>query len=357
MRAVDRSGNLGDYSELRSFRIGNLGAPGVPVPLFPRDGVTGSNPTPSFKWGRVSDPRVIFYTLEIATGSQPATGAFNNPVFKEDQIASNGFSLSADKALGAGDYKWHVQAVEFLGGQTGDFSGTRTFRIAGAFDKPGVPVLESPTGDTASATFDPDDATPTFIWGESTGGNLTPLRYDLEVGKKGAVPLFGSFIVGGVFTGDITPDTGGKVRFTSLEALDTGDYVWQVRARDEQGNTGDFSKRFTFTIVADTTKPVVALISPTGTADSARPTFVWTGDDSNPLVFNLRVSSTGDFSKVESLLINVTGDKTSLTPRRQLPAGTFFWRVEATDSFGNTAEAQGSSWGPTRTERAPFRHA
>ena len=258
-RAVDRAGNLSSFSELVTFTVGPTPAPGVPTLLFPRDGSTGSNTRPIFQWTQVKG---FQYGLEIGTSDGVTGDGFATPVFTADQIATPRFTLTTADALNTGDYAWRVRAE--LGILVGAFSQAGSFTVTGGTITD-VRFHPANPGDL-SVTSSGDDTTPEIVWGQSTGGNLTPLTYTLVV--KSGDPAETIFSKSGILSPESLTD---DVRFV-LPPLVPAVYDVQVRASDEAGvgNISSFTTK-PFTVVPDDINPVVTLIGPTGTADSARP--------------------------------------------------------------------------------------
>ena len=103
----------------------------APTLISPPDGSTGEDPTPTFEWSQVADPRDVTYTLEIGFG----TADFKNVAFTADGILATQFTLSIGDALAPGDYIWHVRAVDGAG-NTDNFSTPSTFTIVAAVPSP-----------------------------------------------------------------------------------------------------------------------------------------------------------------------------------------------------------------------------
>ena len=359
--AVDGAGNTGDFSDPFTFTV-VAGAPvpsPVPVLISPASGDRTEDTTRIFSWSPVTgDLGDVTYTLEIATGDQPPTGDFNNPVFRNlsipDELVTSDlirFTLSTADALVTGDYIWHVRTVDGAG-NSGDFSDPFTFTVvAGAPVPSPVPILISPaSGDRT------EDATPTFSWSPVTG-DLGDVTYTLEIDFATGDPLTGDFI--DLVFGPATADqvvAGDRIQFTlsTGDALTTWDYIWRVRA-----DTGDFSVPFTFTLLpppalSSVLPPVTltsfltpVLISPaTGdTIEDSTPTFTWsqvTGDLS-PVTYTLEVDfATLDFSnprKTEDVADLVAATDNLQFTVTFLPSGNFKWRVLAKDEAGNTGDS------------------
>ena len=256
VRAVDRSGNIGDFSEAFIFAVVvDQTPPGIPTLLTPASGDVTNDTTPSFTWTEVTDDvSGVTYTLEIASGDQPTTGAFTNPVFATGDITETKFTLdTGDGLVVDGDYIWHVRAQD-VSGNLGDFSDPFRFTVDTA--PPSAPVAVRPaTGDQVKGPL------PTFIWEQVS--DATAVTYTLEI----AFGDSGEFNVT-VFTGDGIPDdpaTGDEIHFKppAPGLVVTRDCIWHVRAVDAAGNTGDFFAAVRFTVTGDDEPPSApALISP-----------------------------------------------------------------------------------------------
>ena len=183
----------------------------------PANGSTGSDTTPTFTWGEVTDPSAVTYELEIGSG----TADFSVLVFTADGIQQAQYTLSSADAQATGDYIWRVRANDGAG-NTGDFSDPFTFTVVDTADTtaPAKVVLSSPAnGSTGS------DTTPTFAWGEVT--DPSGVTYELEIGSGTA-----DFSVL-VFTADGIQQA--QYTLSSADAQATGDYIWRVRANDGAG--------------------------------------------------------------------------------------------------------------------------
>ena len=321
VRAVDRSGNFGDFSAVSSFTIGtDADPPGKPTLILPPNGSTGDDPTPRFVWSEVADSSfpgtgsgVSSFNLEIGFGTD-----LTNLAFTADGIQATEFTLTQDLAFG--DYIWRVQAVD-RAGNAGEFSDPSTFTIEDT--PPSVSTLISPPDGFVLV-----DETPTFVWSDATD-NVEVASYRLEVARDSNFTLLAA--VGN------TPDTQFTLR--ESQSLTPGEYGWRVRAVDNEGNTGDFSAPFTFTIVEDLTPPAVpTLLSPEdgSSGDNPRPTLSWNQvQDPSGVSYNLEIGlGSTDFTNLTFTADGIQATQFSLT--QDLAIGNFIWHVQAVDGAGNT---------------------
>ena len=89
VRAVDRVGNTGDFSDQATFIVQSENtAPPTPVLRFPTHDSTADGRAPTFQWTQVTDVNGVTYIIEIAKTGDPATGdnlgAYAQPVFTAD---------------------------------------------------------------------------------------------------------------------------------------------------------------------------------------------------------------------------------------------------------------------------------
>ena len=327
LKAVDRVGNEGSFSSLATFAITDAIPPLKPVLVFPLNDSTGGNTTPSFRWIQVADDSGVTYRIEIATGSQPTTGAFTSNLVLTADVADvlvvrNGqpvIEFTVPTPLSTTDtHTWHVRAEDGAG-NTGDFSTNFSFNIGVDTTAPAVPTLISPAEASTS-----DDPTLTFQW--SRVDDPSDVSYELQVSTTGD---FSSLVVN---TGDII-DTS----FTPVVPLPQADNTpqqlfWRVLARDGEGNGSAFSSVGSFSL--DAVPPIVPpdlrvdRPDPALTGDSYTSTFRW---DVDPDVEHYETS-------LDDKPFTDIGTADTETGDLQLGVHHIF-RVRAFDDFGNDSLA------------------
>ena len=341
VKAVDRSGNIGSYSELRPLFIDTT-APTTPDLVAPGTGARTVDTTPTFAWTSVSDPSGVTYQLGIGSGDQTAnTGSFVH--LSGYLLPANGTQLTLDAAdaLGPGVYTWHVRALDGAG-NFGEFSTARTITVVVDVFGPPAPTLLSPISGVTG-----DDQTPTFDWAASGDEFNNPVTYLLEI-ATGSEPTTGGAFDSLVFSADGITNT--QYTLADLDALDTGDFVWRVSAIDAIGNTGYPSAGANFTVVADSIPPTTPVLVSPGSGDQVDDrtlTFTWTpAVDSNRVTYTLELASSADrpetggaFDVLQFTADGITGTALTVPESSRLEnTGDYSWRIQAVDEFGNTGD-------------------
>jgi hypothetical protein len=236
-------------------------------------------------------------------------------------------SLAPGTALGAGFYRWNVEAQNAVG-QT--WGSAKTFTIL----RPPAPTLISPNGSAS--------ATPTFQWTAVSGAT----SYLLLVGKK---------LEDGTTTGVITTTvsaasvcSGSTCSYAPGTILSNGSsYTWQVGPMNA-GGAGVYSAIWEFTVLRP---PAPTLISPNGSA-SPTPTFQWTavsGVTDYLLLVGRKLedgTTTGVISTYVSATSVCSGTTCSYAPGTLLYIGSSYtWIVGPMNAGG--AGVYSAEWGFT----------
>lgn len=127
---------------------------------------------------------------------------------------------------------------------------------------PSVPILIDPEDEELI-----NDATPAFIWQESTD-NVGISYYELYIDGN---LLFGSIPTSDTTTGDYTltyNSTSGRYTLVPLSSISNGDHTWQIKVYDAAGNSNS-SVIWDFTIDTQAPSFVIQTIGPLITNISA----------------------------------------------------------------------------------------
>ena len=355
VKAIDRAGNIGDYSQSGTFSLGQDNAPPLqPVLQTPADGALVQTDTSvSFGWAAPADQPgpnlsgVVSYDLEIAFG----TADFSNLPFTADEIQDTAFTLDVSEQLPEGVYQWHIRAVD-QAGNTGDFSIAFTFVVTGDGTGPPAPPLVSPADGVTVFT-----ANPTFQWGPPVppdrGNPAKGLQsFTLQIGDEN-----------GDFTGATEFDAQLQFELELPVSLPDGSYTWRVFATDIPGNVGDPSESRAFTVALDVEGPQAPVAVSPGSGDRVGPitTFSWrrssdlpAGLHSGIASFRLEVLASGDqvFTDPDTgefLVLAATEDapdlpikgdlvQFTLSSGDKLASGDYFWHVRGEDNLGFTGD-------------------
>ena len=253
--------------------------------------------TPTFQWSAVAGAGS--YDLRVATDPE-----FSNFAFIVPGIA--GTSYTPTTPLGDNQYFWTVITVAP--------NGTESFQpSADSFTidtmPPAVPTLSAVSSPTSNAR-------PVLSWSASAGAS----SYALQAATDAA------------FTNLVINQTQSGTSFTPTSDLPEGTIHWRVAANDAAGNQSAFASG-TFEI--DQTAPAVPVLiaAPDPTGDP-RQAMSWNAS-AGASTYRIQVSTDAAFA---TTLFDQAGlATTSFTPTSDLPEGTIYWRVLATDPAANAS--------------------
>jgi Fn3 associated/Bacterial Ig-like domain len=187
----------------------------------------------------------------------------------------------------------------------------------------------TPTGLSPATGTTTTDQTPLFGW--SRVGPATLYRIQID----DTADTFPSPEVDTT----VPQPPGGAISFSPSTDLAEGTYFWHVRAENAEG-VSVYTTAITI-IINDIVAPGVPnllLPSSGATINDNTPTFTWdaVSDSSPPVTYQLQVATDSTFSgtlKIDESSIS----SPTFTPGTAItPDGTYFWRVRASDSGGNT---------------------
>jgi hypothetical protein len=226
--ARDGAGNIGENSETRRFRV-DMTKPGTPTLLSPEDWIWINDSSPTLTWTAVSDVSgPVIYELQID----------DRPIFRWLEAEATGLTnnfYTVPYLYDEDEWYWRVRAIDGAG-NPGDYENG-VFRLDTEPPRR-TPLLRSPSNNLLT-----NDPTPSFDW--SSVSDPCGVTYTLEI--------VGALTKEKLLASDYT--------LGSDEALASGTYTWRVRAVDNAGNEGAWSKNFTLTV--DLTSPILEVLEPT----------------------------------------------------------------------------------------------
>lgn len=197
-----------------------------------------------------------------------------------------------------------------------------TLSLAGT-GPPGAIQVKPPTLPDPPTLLDPPDGsstcapTPLFTWSRV----LQATRYRIQVDDS---PSFGSPAID-----QTTADTS----YQPESSLPGATYHWRVQASNAEV-TGTWAAPWTVTILAPTAPNLLTPERDSSTYDRT-PTFAWEGTDQASL-YRIQIDDGEGF---DAPLIDQTVDANTFTPTNRLSNGTYHWRVQASNTCGD------SDWG------------
>ncbi len=268
----------------------------VPSPISPADGAMINDSMPEFQWsGAIGAGR---YELWVDNNAD-----FTSPEIREDNLVNP--TYTAVVTLPDGDYFWRVGAYDGENSLLG-WSETSAFTID--TQAPSQPQLYEPQDNAELSTSEA-----TFRWTEPEPG----VTYDIQIDDENGFTS--------PYVHDNTDLTDNSYAYTFLR---NGVYYWRVRAKDDAGNTSEWSSSFTFTVRAPPQAPTLS--SPeneTLTSDNT-PTLEWAGGNGDN--YRLLLDNDSDFSSPnENRILAPSATSYAIAAENALLDGTYFWKVVA----------------------------
>ena len=319
VHARDVLGQWGDWSETRQFLVDNT-TPTKVENLSPENNIfLPAGEAFTFMWDNASDAKsgVVRYWIQI--DNEPS---FSTPRVREnDNVTENTYTY----ALSLGTYYWRVRAVDNVsipGAWSDNFCiSISTWRKVESWSgTTGAPVpaptLLSPENNTHTI-----NTTPTFYWDNAQAADNFTFQLDNDNN-------FGSTIVSITIEND---------NYTPSGPLGDNLYYWRV-CTSRAGTPGAWSNYQRITI--DTLSPAApTLVSPNnGVWTTAIPNLDWNPvlENSQPVLYYVAISDNPAFPENEENKNSgwITSDNWT-PPENALPAGDWYWRVNAKDNAGN----------------------
>lgn len=308
--AIDSLGNS-TAGAMRSFRIDTAPPTQALLTAFGGDSVS---PSITLAWSLATDSvtSVVFYVVQVDT-----SGTFASLVESATVIDPDTDRVSA--LAGVDTYFWRVLAYDSAGNisisATDSFLLTRSDTVP-----PSAFVMTSPSH--GSLTTSPSIA---FQWTNATDDSSPPVLYNLQVDTSG------------VFTANVVDTSWLTDTFVSVTLAANATYYWRVIARDNALNTTAVSSSFRFSI--DTASPSAPALTVQSGAQVSSPAYLtWSAASdsiSGVRAYLVQVDNSSGFTN--PLIDSVTQappDTDFWTA--SLAADTYYWRVFAFDTLGNS---------------------
>jgi hypothetical protein len=278
--------------------------PDPPTLLSPIDGSNTCGFRPLFTWSRVK--KAAWYHVQVDDGP-----GFDSP---DVDRTTTDTSLMPESDLGPLTYHWRVRAAS--ADVTGTWSAAWT-----------VTLLPFPTDTTLLSPADGSrtcDTTPTLDWTPANDAT----SYQVQVDSN---PSFDKPEVDAIAAGP---------GYTLETALAPGAYFWRVRASNACGD-GPWSPTFALTVLS--IPPVPLLLTPDNNSSTLdrTPTLTWESTGEAPWQY-IQID---DSESLNSPLINEWVPSTAFTPSDALSNGTYYWRVQASNTCGSSEWSDHWSFG------------
>lgn len=288
------------WSSVWSFSTGS--PPERPTQLAPTNGATEQLLSPTFSWNPSTG--ATNYTLQISTSSSFTSYTYNQSNLINTTQLLNGLSPLTN-------YYWRVSATNSYG--TSVYSTVWSFTTTGA--APAAPILNLPVNGATNQSI-----IPILKWNSNDATS-----YTLQVSTDNAFNnlIFNSSV------GNVT-----SKQISSLNSLTT--YYWRVNAINSYG-TSVYSTVWSFITGGIPAVPALSLPANGATNQPIKPTLSWIASN-RATSYELQVATDDAFN---NLTFNSdVGDVTSKQIDGLNYMTTYFWRVNATNSFGKSAQAE-----------------
>ncbi len=303
--AVNPVAGTGQYAKFKRFVI-TPAIPSAPVLVLPVDADTTQSIVPTLSW-TAADPCSRQFHLQVATDTNFTVSS--NVLDTVTSLTSYRFTT---RLLTKTFYYWRVASVGVAGASA--FAVHRSFETV-KIGPPTVPVLISPANGAGGF----NNQTPVFVWHAVYQAD----SYRLQV-------AFDSLFTSPVFDDSLITDTS----YQTPAINSCTQYYWHVQSKNTVAISA-WSPVWSFqTVVLVPTTP--ALVSPPNghTGVPVQPTFVWSKSFCVTW-YELQVARDAQFNAIvfdDSLITDTSYQIPALTS-----CTTFFWRVRAKNSKGESA--------------------
>jgi len=297
VRAADRAGNLGDWSESRRLTVDTT-APPAPQPLSPAQGENLRTTTPTFQWSPVADNTGVVYLLELDNDDD------FSPPLKRWSTLYHTLSLSPENSLRDGVYYWRVVVRDGAGNE----NASESFRFTVDTWVASPLLLEPPVGGVLRNPV-------TLRWTSPEPSVAYTLKIDND--NDLSTPLYESTL---------------SENLLSL-SLPQGCWYWRVWVRDRAGNENSSSLGW-FVVDEGVSPPLLFFPENNRYLRENRPFFDWQSlQDLTGVTYCLEIyleNGSLHFRKE-----NLSFSEYGLQANEALPDNVYYWRVVVRDGAGN----------------------
>ena len=317
VRGVDERGG-GPWSSVRRFATSGS-EPEAPALSSPADGSQLCAAPYALRWSTMAG--ATYCRIQVD----------DDPAFRSPEFDASGASYCSGKtnvktSLAPGTYSWRVLAANACG--EGPWSGSRAFETRAILDPP---VLLKPEQGSASG-----DPTPTFQWAPLAAADT----YRVRVGQE---PDLASPAV------DVS---SSEQAHTLVQALEPGDYHWDVRGVNECGEGPVSSPAWPFTIEVDSERPArIDNLAAWGGTVPGTVDLAWTAPGDNGregtasgyrVRYNLVPITEDNWDRCAEVsgepLPRAAGSSQAMTVKGLIPDQTYFFAIQSWDEVPNDSE-------------------
>ncbi len=295
VRAVNGSGN-GAWSDTSSFKTEIK----VPELLSPAEDATNVNTEPKLVWRSISG--VITYQIQIAESS-----SFASTLTDSNSVTDT--LIIAPKLENSTDYYWRVRAN--YSADTSAWSTSRLFTTKSPAPLP--PQLLNPENEALDIALEPQ-----LSWTSVSDADF----YELQL--SGDESFTSEIII------DSTNITNESIMSPAL--LRDKEYFWRVRSVNNSTGTGSWSGINSFTTIPEIPENFTAIAPVNNAVNQPDPVmFVWNKSE-GASSYRFQFAETSEFIFKSDTLVADTSIQISGLESDQ----TYFWRVRAENSAGNS---------------------
>ncbi|MBA4319272.1 MAG: hypothetical protein C0412_12800 [Flavobacterium sp.] len=277
--------------------VGTISA--SPTLLTPSNNATEIDLSPTLTWNAASN--AVSYTLQVSTSN-----SFSSFVYNQSGLTNTSQQLSSLSPNTT--YYWRVNSINNYG--TSGWSSVFSFKTLAP---PQAPTLLTPANSSSDVPL-----SAALSWNALS--NAT--SYSLQVSVSNSFATYFYNQSGLTTTSQIIPALGYYTK-----------YYWRVNSTNAYG-TSSWSQTWSFTIIGTApTAPILSAPINNATNISLSPTLSWNGS-TYASSYTLQVSENSSFA---NYVYNQSGLNTTSKLLSGLNNNTkYYWRVSATNSYGNS---------------------